>query len=290
MSRETHTRRSTTGVSRMNESWNKIMYDSFICMTYERLLPTCDTASLCGIVRAPVCIIRPIYVCVTCLMYMFVTWLIRMCDMTHQHVVTATLWYTPMITCLSLIPLCDMASLCGIVVAPACVTRLVHQRVSQLMHACTIWLIHTCDTTHPHVATVLLSSHSGVARAPCFAQMHLFTTCMPHTFCGVLVRSGNRNQVPKSHQISPHFVWFGNGVIIVFWGRKAGGALAFFSVGSSAYACARVLACARVHACMRAFVCVYVCVWERVCVRACVFACVCVSWCVCLRVCVWVCV
>jgi len=94
-----------------------------------------------------------------------VTWLIRMCDMTHSYV-----WHDSFICVTWLIHMCEMIHSYVRHDSFICVTWLIHMRdvtrcVTWLIHMCDVshsyvwhdsfvcvtWLIHTCDMTHSYV-------------------------------------------------------------------------------------------------------------------------------------------
>jgi len=134
-----------------------VWHDSFICVI--RPIHVCDvTRAVCGVPRLStrmLTVVDP---------FTYVTWLIRMCDMTHSYV-----WHNSFICIIRPIHVCDVTrAVCGV---PKTIDNDVafidksfgfDTAVSEAVKVCdmtrsnvwrdsfvrAIWLIHMCDMTH----------------------------------------------------------------------------------------------------------------------------------------------
>ena len=154
------------GVASLDEDW--VWYDSFVCAWHIHVCTMCFEWARFGANRCVTCW------CHTCDIthawhdaWICVTWLIRMCDMSHWYVwhdsLTCVTWLVDCVTWLS-----DM-----------CVMRLTHIcnqtfffDLGNVSLACVTWLIHMWKVTYSHVC-----------HAACICVARLIYTCdMPHSY------------------------------------------------------------------------------------------------------------
>jgi len=150
-----------------------VWHDSFICVTW---LIHVWKKSLLGGVWCWSVLLSLADDCWECerVMHIRVTWLIRMCAMTHSYVrhdsfvcvpwrihtcdmTHSYVWHDSFICATWLIHMCDMNHSYVFCNSFICVPWLIHMcsvTRSYVCHdsfVCVTWLIHTCDMTHPYV-------------------------------------------------------------------------------------------------------------------------------------------